>query len=209
MPIELLLINAQRTRSSRRVAGINATLVHDGGIVARSTALVLRGSHLPKPRWSRERYQAWAVPSPDSVIQPPSFVHGDGGITYHQHALEHRMTHGGFGEAGPGTSWMSLLMPLIDGEATSGLCALLAARRLWIRNQRGLRKRRRCRSHQRRREHRPRSATVGSVDSRRIRDHRGARNRTRTRCNRTRRPPWTRGSSHPKPPRHHLLTVER
>jgi hypothetical protein len=127
VPTERLLINAQRTRSSRRVAGINATLVHDGGIVARSAALVLRGSHLPKPRWSPERDQAWAVPSPDSVIQPPSFVHGDGGITYHQHAVEHRMTHGGFGEAGPGTSWVSLLMPLIDGEETSGLCALLAA----------------------------------------------------------------------------------
>ena len=102
VPIEPLLVDVQRSGVSRRVAGVNATLVHDGGIVARSTALVLRKSHLPEPRWTPERDPSWAVPSPESTIQPPSFVHDNGGITYHQHAVEHRMTRGSFGEAGPG-----------------------------------------------------------------------------------------------------------
>lgn len=64
---------------------------------------------------------------PEAAIEPPSFALGEGYVTYHQHAVEHRMIAGAFDQAGPGTSWVSLVMPLIEGEETSGLCALLAA----------------------------------------------------------------------------------
>ncbi len=125
VPLEPLAVAARRVPVSRRVAHIEAEIRRDDAVVASSTALVLRSGDLPEPRWRPEPDPAWAVAAPDAVVRPPGFGVSEA-VTYHQSAVEHRITRGGFAEAGAATSWVQLLHPLVEGEPTSPLCSLLS-----------------------------------------------------------------------------------
>lgn len=125
VPLEPLRATCRRVSVSRRVSHIEAALHHGGIVVARSTALVLRGSDLPEPRWRPEPEPEWAVAPADAVVRPPGFGVAEP-TTYHQTAVEHRITRGGFAEAGPAASWVRLLQPLVEGEQTSSFCTVMA-----------------------------------------------------------------------------------
>lgn len=126
VPLEPLTVQSSRSSVSRRVNHIHGSLRVGDKEVARSMALVLTGAPLPPPHWTPEE-TAVGVPGPEMVSVPPAFGVAGVPITYHQHAIEHRLTAGGFGDAGPATVWMHLLEPLVEGEATSELCRLMAA----------------------------------------------------------------------------------
>ena len=126
IPLEPLATLVRRERLSRRVTHLHAALEHNGLVVATATALVLLGATLPPPAWEPEPDEL-VVPGPVMRIVAPVFASGDLPVTYHRDAVEHRMTRGAFERPGPATSWIRLLEPLVEGEATSSLCRLLAA----------------------------------------------------------------------------------
>lgn len=126
VPLEPLVAVVRREQVSRRVTHVHAALEHNGRVVATSTALALHGATLPPPAWVPAP-DAPEVPGPDMRIVAPVFASGDLPVSYHRDAVEHRMTSGAFDRPGPATSWIRLLEPLIEGEATSSLCRLLAA----------------------------------------------------------------------------------
>ncbi len=127
VPLDALTIEARRTPVSRRVAHIDADLRRGETTVATCRALVLAHTPLPTPVWAPDGPGPdWSVPPPETRVDPPSWASGTLPVTYHQHAVEHRMTRGTFGRPGPATSWVRLLVPLVAGEETSPLCRVMA-----------------------------------------------------------------------------------
>lgn len=125
VPLVPLSISATRTAVSRRVTHFHGSLQADGLTVATVRALALRRTELPPPGWTPDE-TAPTLPSPDIAKRAPSFVSAVP-ISYHRDAVEHRTTHGIFGEVGEATSWVRLIEPLVEGEDTSTWCRVLAA----------------------------------------------------------------------------------
>jgi hypothetical protein len=126
VPLEPVRVTAERLAVSRRVTHVDAHIRSGGTTVARSTSVVLRTGELPEPRWRPQPDPAWSVAPPEAIVRPPGFGVAEA-TTFHQDAVEHRVTSGGFGEAGPATSWVRMLYPVVEGEPTSPLCTVLAA----------------------------------------------------------------------------------
>lgn len=128
VPLQPLTASVQRRDVSRRVAHVDVRLaLDDGTIVVSGRALVLAVAPLPEPDWV-EPEDAPEVLGPEHTVDVPAWAAGDVPLTYHRHAVEHRMPPGSsFGMPGSATSWVRLRQPLVAGEQPSGLCRLLAA----------------------------------------------------------------------------------
>jgi hypothetical protein len=124
VPLEPLRMERTRRQVSRRVAHVDVVLRTAARAVASARALLLRTEPVPALIFQPADDMP-VVPGPERVVSPPSASHS-APILYHRDATEHRMIEGGFEIPGPGTSWVRLTRPLIEGEQTSGLCSLLA-----------------------------------------------------------------------------------
>jgi hypothetical protein len=122
VPLVPLRVSARTEAASRRVTHVEAELAADGEVVARSRALVLHVADL----------EPIQEPGPGDMPGPGAEGPAPGGVfdsdvpVYHRDAIEHRFVSGSFGEAGPAVDWLRLLVPLVAGEDTSGLCRVLA-----------------------------------------------------------------------------------
>ncbi len=125
VPLEPLTVDASRSQVSRRVAHVHASIHVGDKTVATAKALALRGAELPAPGW-RPDEPVPVIPSAASIERPPPFA-SVAPVMYHRDAVEHRMTHGSVSRVGDATSWVRLNEPLIEGEATSAVCRVLAA----------------------------------------------------------------------------------
>lgn len=123
VPLAPLRAVARAEPVSRRVTHVDAELRTDGGeVVARSRGLVLHVAPLdpieepgpsdrPPPGGEEAPAPSWG--DPELVV-------------YHRDAVEHRYAVGGFDQPGPAIDWIRLLVPVVAGEDTSGLCRTLA-----------------------------------------------------------------------------------
>lgn len=127
VPLTPLLPSVSRRQVSGRVARVEAQLSDERGqVVAQASALVLRTTELTEPDWLAEVSPATSPPSEDKIADPPRWASGNV-TSYHRNAVEHRFTEGSFSTPGPAVDWMRLRMPLIAGEATTGVERIAAA----------------------------------------------------------------------------------
>jgi hypothetical protein len=124
-PVPLAPLRAEVTRRqvSRRVAHLEVQLRTDSDVMASARVVVLRGQPVPEALIGG-LYEARPIAGPERRVVPPAAAH-DSAVLFHRDAVEHRFVIGGFEESGPATSWLRLMYPVVDGEATSGLCHLL------------------------------------------------------------------------------------
>lgn len=131
IPLVPLRIEVERTAMSRRVTHVDASLLladgsdRDGSIVAAARGLVLVESELPRPAYEVDESEA--LIGPDAAAAAPDWTSGPDVTSYHRDAVEHRPVSGGFVGPGPADQWIRLRYPLVEGEATSPLCRVLAA----------------------------------------------------------------------------------
>lgn len=123
VPLEPMQVHASRRQVSRRVAHLSIELRTATSVVASARALLLRGQG-PVPLVEMVRPIAPELPNsvldssePDRWATQPRVFHRD--------AIEARFTTGDWGIPGPGTAWMRLSVPLVDGEPTPDLCQLM------------------------------------------------------------------------------------
>ncbi len=130
VPLAPLEVDASWLRPGRKVQLVGVSMRSDGVEVARASVLRIRREKVDLPRSlpATERLAADAPAAPEkgqSNVPPWA-----GALTepaYHSHAVEHRFVRGGFDVAGPARDWIRLRMPLVAGEATSGVCRAVAA----------------------------------------------------------------------------------
>ena len=128
VPLEPLTVHARRDQVSRRVTHVNVEISTGSKVVVSGRGLLLAVTPMPEPAW-RPADRVLPQLAEATTVAPPAWASGDHvPTTYHQHAVEHRMPAGSaFGEPGDATSWVRLLHPLVEHEAVSPICRVLAA----------------------------------------------------------------------------------
>ncbi len=119
VPLAPLTVATETLRPGKRVQLVGAELRHDGIAVARVVALRIRVGAVPLP----ELPAAPPPPGPDGA-RPPKRIPAGG---YVREGVDVRFVSGDFSEAGPGTAWIRLRAPVVDGEAPSPLQRVAAA----------------------------------------------------------------------------------
>jgi hypothetical protein len=117
IPVGEVAVEARVVRPGRSVELLEATL-HAGGrlaVIARgwrtlATGAPAAGEDPPPP------------PIPDGPNEPPPMLDGFG----YGAAVELRFAAGGWGQPGPATAWTRLAVPVVAGEAPTGLQRVLA-----------------------------------------------------------------------------------
>ena len=128
-PVPLVPLTAvvSRRNVSRRVTHIDVALRAGDTVVVSVRALVLQRSELPPPQWQQDPGPPHCL-ADATRVDLPAWASDSSPLTYHQHAVEHRMPAGSaFMAPGPAVSWVRLRYPVLGVEPTSGLCRVLAA----------------------------------------------------------------------------------
>ena len=113
-------------RPGRKVSLVAAVLSDGDTEVARMRALRIR--HV-----DHELPENTVQPDPDPPGRPgdgrtiASSWGTDGGVAFHTHGCEHRFVEGGWETPGPVAVWIRLTVPVVDGEAPSGVQRCAAA----------------------------------------------------------------------------------
>lgn len=120
VPIGAFEVRTNVLRAGRQAQRIEGSLLHDGVEVVRVHALRIRRAkvHLPPPRCPRR-----STPIGPAGLEPFTFPFFRERVAYHT-AVELRIARGIWGR-GPTTAWARLRVPLIQGEPTSPLQALV------------------------------------------------------------------------------------
>lgn len=108
VPIAPLEAATAVTRPGRRVDVVTAELHHEGSAVARANALRIRRGAVALP----DLPPAPPPPGPDEG-EPPARIPAGG---YVREGVEIRFVAGDFNQPGPGTAWIRLRVPVVDGE---------------------------------------------------------------------------------------------
>jgi hypothetical protein len=132
VPLEPLHLAAHVVRPGRKVQLVEATLEHaaTGQELARARALKIRTADVDVP-WDDPALAEHLVAEP-----PPGEPHGlprqrpaldSTEAAFHTQGAEHRFVAGTWADPGPVTVWIRLLVPVVAGEAPSGLQRVMAA----------------------------------------------------------------------------------
>lgn len=121
IPLETLRLASEVVRPGRKVQLVAASLSHQGTEVARAVGLRIRRTDLDFPF---DPPNDSPVPGPD---QGRSAIFFENAGAFANDAMEIKMLQGDFAEAGPGTAWLRLKVPLIEGEETTGVERVAAA----------------------------------------------------------------------------------
>jgi len=113
-------VRTEVVRAGRKAQRIDGSLLHGGEEVVRVHALRIRRErvHLPPPRCPRR-----SAPIGPAGLEPFTFPFFRDRVAYHT-AIEIRIARGIWGR-GPTAAWMRLRVPLVAGETTSPLQALV------------------------------------------------------------------------------------
>ena len=122
-----LTLSTEVERPGRKVSLLAAVLRDGDTEVARVRSLWLRDDDVPVPNESTA-----GIAEPDmgeagsGRLERSTWAMGDG-PAFHSHACEHRFVQGGWLHQGPAAVWIRLTVPVVDGEAPSGLQRTAAA----------------------------------------------------------------------------------
>jgi hypothetical protein len=121
VPLAPLRVAVRTTRPGKNVQWLEASLFSGDVEVARATALRVRTTELEIPPAVAHA----DTPEPPQRVAPPPFATFDriGFWTANDIAL----MQGSWFEAGPGTAWLRLLCPVVDGEEPTPLQRVAAA----------------------------------------------------------------------------------
>jgi hypothetical protein len=119
VPIAELAVTAAVTRAGRKVTRLEATLSAEDRVVMRAAALAVR-----VPAVEVDAAPA-AAPRPPAESAPWTFPFFRWPVGYHT-AMELRVAAGRFGE-GRMAAWMRMRLPLVEGEAPTGMQRLVVA----------------------------------------------------------------------------------
>lgn len=125
LPLETLRWERSRRQLSRRVGHGEASLSHEGRVVARARGLIVGQSELPPSPVAR---RAADLPDPATVAicDPPTWWSPAGATPFHSHAVEHRFVSGDFDKPGDAVDWTRLTVPVVAGSEPTG-CQRVAA----------------------------------------------------------------------------------
>jgi hypothetical protein len=121
VPLAPLRIAARTSRPGRNVQSLEAVVLADGAEVARATALRMRVADLPEPPDA----PPVEPPAPRRADLEPPFT-GIDAVGYWC-ATDLQLVEGSWLEPGPGTAWLRLRCPVIEGEEPSSLQRVAAA----------------------------------------------------------------------------------
>jgi hypothetical protein len=120
VPIAEIEIDVSLARGGKRIELLDAVARAEGEDVLRARAWRLRTGKLEVPEGERE-----TIAPPESGRFEPFFaIAAD--VGYHTH-MDWRFVRGSFRELGPGTAWLRMGVPLVEGEDPSPLVRTLVA----------------------------------------------------------------------------------
>ncbi len=123
VPTDVLDVTATVVRPGRKVQLVVAEVSHAGTALARMTLLRIRSTDVAVPDSVGED----DPPLPDegnALEMIRTRTHWDG---FHNTGVEHRFVRGIFGEPGPATDWIRLLVPVVPGAPPTPLQRVAAA----------------------------------------------------------------------------------
>lgn len=120
VPMGAFVVATEAVRMGGKAQRIDAHLLHDGVEHVRLHALRIRRGTVPLPSPRCPRHGA---PKGPAGFEPWSFPFFRDRVAYHT-GVELRISRGVWGK-GPTTAWVRLLVPLVAGEPTSPLEALV------------------------------------------------------------------------------------
>lgn len=124
VPVSPLDLAVRVTRPGRKVQLVDAELAHDGTPVASARLLRIREKALPAAPVTTRELVGPAGPGGLPTTRMTSFYDH---AAYHTHAVEHRFVAGMFGEAGPATDWIRLVVPVVPDRPPTPLERVAAA----------------------------------------------------------------------------------
>jgi len=120
VPVAPLHVTARSRRDGRKIRIAEASIEHDGVVVATAVALAIRTTRLTVAEQSTER-----PPGPEEGVEPDRSLDPYEG--FHNKGVEHRFVRGAFRVPGPATDWIRLRLPLVPDEVPSPLQRVAAA----------------------------------------------------------------------------------
>ena len=121
VPLAPLRVVARTARAGRNVQALEGAVLAGDTEVARATALRMRTTELAFP----DTNPPVAPPAPPRDDAPPLFPTFD--VVGYWTANDLQLVEGTWLEAGPGTAWIRLRVPVVDGEQPSPLQRVAAA----------------------------------------------------------------------------------
>ena len=127
VPVGVALdLRTEVERPGRKVSLV-AVVLRDGDTeVARLRALRIRRERLELPSDTSRATDPPLLPPESGLRERATWAVGEA-TAFHSHACEHRFVGGSWNDPGPVEVWIKLLVPLLDGEAPSGLQRVMAA----------------------------------------------------------------------------------
>ena len=123
VPHERLDISAHLRRPGKNVQIIEATLRCADRDVARATGVRIRRNRIHLPYEALDGTPPPPGPSEGSARGPRQTAFHPG---FHTDGVEHSFIKGSFATPGPGTDWIRIKYPLLEGEMLSPLCRAVA-----------------------------------------------------------------------------------
>lgn len=123
VPVEPLVVSLVRRQVSRRIAHFEIEVTTEDGrrtvganVLAMRKEVDVAGDRAELEADGPEHFEAviW-----DRIYEP-------GRTMFVRDAVEHRIVRGGFGAPTPTAAWLRLVVPVIEGEVSSGLAQALA-----------------------------------------------------------------------------------
>ncbi len=125
VPLSRLSIESAVERPGRKVQVLALSLHSDETEVARARVLRIRTKPIDLP--ANLTVDAAPPGAADGAPSLPAWDLNPEQIAFHSHAVEHRFVSGAFNSPGPGTDWIRLRCPVIDGEEIRPIARALAA----------------------------------------------------------------------------------
>ena len=120
VPLTPLSIQSRVVRPGRRIQVIEAIMKAGDLEVALTTALMIRVSEIDLPERPESGWSQPGAPSTFDPVETRLWTGDTASLTrFHHDAIEIRTHERSFYSPGPGTSWLRLRYPVVDGEPTS------------------------------------------------------------------------------------------
>ncbi len=115
VPIAPLVVRTEVVRPGAKVATLEAQVcTEDGELLVLARAQRIRTAEVGFPDGSADTVPWFPAETSELTDRPGARR------AFHSHATEHRFAAGRFGEVGPCTDWVRLLVPVVAGEVPTG-----------------------------------------------------------------------------------------
>lgn len=123
VPVTRLHVATRVVREGKRVQAVEASLTDSDDLeLARATGLRLRRAEVELPEEVEASAPPRTLPGDIPVPNMEEWGVGESGrILFHRQAVEVREIDGGFAQPGPGSMWLRMTRPLVEGAQISPL----------------------------------------------------------------------------------------